>query len=67
MTTAQLTDVDSPEATQILRWRLRTLVAAGYLYGDAVALAMARDVDLHDATRLLQRGCPSRLAVQILL
>lgn len=67
MTTAQLTDLDSPEATQVLRWRLRTLLEAGYLYVDALSLAMAGDVDLHTATRLIRRGCPSALGVRILL
>jgi hypothetical protein len=67
MTTAQLTDVDSPEATQVLRWRLRMLIGAGYRYGDAVALATNGHVDLHDAIRLIQRGCPSELCARILL
>jgi hypothetical protein len=67
MTTAQLTDLDSPVATQVLRWRLRTLLEAGYLYSDALQLAKAGDVDLHTAIRLVRRGCPSALAVRILL
>ena len=67
MTTAQLTDLDSPEATQVLRWRLRKLLEAGYLYADALQLAMAGDVDLHTAIRLMRGGCPSALAVRILL
>lgn len=67
MTTAQLTDLDSPEATQVLRWRLRTLLEAGYLYVDALQLAMAGDVDLHTAIRLMRAGCPSALGVRILL
>jgi len=67
MTTAQLTDVESPEAAQVLRWRLRTLLEAGYLYVDALKLAMAGDVDLHVAARLICRGCPSALGVRILL
>lgn len=67
MTTAQLADLDSPEATQVLRWRLRTLLEAGYLYVDALQLAVAGDVDLHTAIRLVRGGCPSALAVRILL
>lgn len=67
MTTAQLTELDSPEATQVLRWRLRRLLEAGYGYGDAVTLAMAGDVDLHTAIRLVRGGCPSALGVRILL
>jgi hypothetical protein len=67
MTTAQLTDLDSPEATQVLRWRLRTLLVAGYRYGDAINLARMGDVDLHAAVRLVERGCPSATAVEILI
>jgi len=67
MTSAQLTDLDSPEATQVLRWRLRTLLEAGYLYVDALKLAIAGDVDLHAAISLVRRGCPSALGVRILL
>lgn len=67
MTTAQLSDLDSPEAMQVLRWRLRALQEAGYLYVDALQLAMAGDVDLHTAIRLVRGGCPSALAVRILL
>lgn len=67
MTTAQLTNLESPEAAQVLRWRLRTLLEAGYLYVDALKLAMDGDVDLHTATSLIGRGCPSALGVQILL
>jgi hypothetical protein len=67
MTTAQLTDLDSPEAAQVLRWRLRTLLEAGYRYGDAVVLAMNGEVDLHAAVGLLRRGCSSALAVRILV
>jgi hypothetical protein len=67
MTTAQLTDLESPEATQVLRWRLRTLLEAGYLYGDALKLAMAGEVDLHAAIQLVRGGCPSALGVRILL
>lgn len=67
MTTAQLTELDSPEATEVLRWRMGTLLSAGYLLGDAVRLAMAGHVDLHAAVRLLERGCPSATAARILL
>lgn len=66
MTTAQLNELDSPEARQVLRWRLRTLLEAGYRYTDALTLAMNHDVDLHAALRLLRGGCPSALAVSIL-
>jgi hypothetical protein len=67
MTTAQLTELDSPEAAEVFRWRMGTLLGAGYLLGDAVRLAMAGHVDLHAAVRLAERGCPSATAVRILL
>ena len=67
MTTAQLTDLDSRDAAQVLRWRLRTLLEAGYLYVDALKLAVTGDVDLHVAARLIRCGCPSALGVRILL
>jgi len=67
MTTEQLNDLDSPEATQVLRWRLRTLLDAGYLYMEALRLAMDGDFDLHAAADLMHRGCPSALGVRILL
>ncbi len=67
MTTAQLNELDSPEATQVLRWRLRNLLEARYRYTDALMLAMDGDVDLHAATDLMRRGCPSAPGVRILL
>jgi hypothetical protein len=53
--------------SDVLAWRLCTLAAAGYEDDAAVALALANDVDLHDAARLLKLGCPPDLAVRILL
>jgi hypothetical protein len=50
----------------ILSWRLDELRAAGYDDGDALLLA-ATDVDLHLALRLPRRGCPHKLALEILL
>jgi hypothetical protein len=67
MTTAQITDTESPEAIEVFRWRIRRLLGAGYLLGDAITLAARGDVDLHDAVRLLERGCSSATAARILL
>lgn len=67
MTTAQFSRLGSEEATQILRWRLSTLAAAGYDLDDAVVLASNVEIDLHDAVDLVRRGCPSATAVRILL
>jgi hypothetical protein len=67
MTTALLTELDTAEAVEVLRWRIRSLLGAGYLLGDAVRLARARHVDLHAAVELARRGCPSATAARILL
>lgn len=67
MTTAQLTSLESPEAVEVFRWRFSTLAVAGYELSDALRLALDTDVDLHAATSLVARGCPSATAVRILL
>jgi len=43
------------------------LIRAGYEVVDATEIAFHLDVDLHDAAALVRRGCPSALAVQIVL
>lgn len=55
------------EAGAIVAWRLSGLDRAGYGSEAAVALALARHVDLHDAVELVERGCPHDTAVRILL
>ena len=67
MTTAQFSQLEADEATQILRWRLSMLAAAGYDLDDAVVLASNVEIDLHAAIELVRRGCPSATAVRILL
>ena len=67
MTTAEFSRLESDEATQILRWRLGTLAAAGYDLDDAVVLASNVEIDLHAAITLVRRGCPSATAVRILI
>jgi hypothetical protein len=49
-----------------LAWRFEQLKRAGYDFELATELAIA-DVDLHDATGLVQRGCDPALAARILL
>ena len=51
----------------ILSWRLDELVAAGYEAGDALLLAADSEIDLHLAMMLPRRGCPHKLALEILL
>jgi hypothetical protein len=52
---------------QVLGWRLEQLRRAGLDEGDAERVAERKDVDLHQALRLLQDGCPPELALAILL
>lgn len=47
-------------------WRLETLLDAGYTFEQAEHLAANRDVDLHGAVVLVQRGCDPRVAFRIL-
>lgn len=66
-TAAQFEETESPEIEAVLRWRFEELQRAGYDAGSALILAGHLEVDLHEATRLLERGCPAELAVQIVL
>lgn len=63
----QLQTIQDRELEQIRLWRLEILSEAGYAPGIAAELADRLDVDLHQAVRLLRRGCPVELAAQILL
>jgi hypothetical protein len=67
MTSATLT----PEAqrqgrSDVTSWRIERLLAAGYDGESALVLALDRDVDLHRAVSLLERGCPVDTALAIL-
>jgi hypothetical protein len=55
------------EEDAILAWRIWVLHRAGYADDAAASLAESSDVDLHDAVRLLERGCPPATALRILL
>jgi hypothetical protein len=67
MTAAQFELLGEVEAGSILHWRFDALVRAGYDTGDALVLATHVEVDLHTATDLLVRGCPTDTALHILL
>jgi hypothetical protein len=67
MTAAQFETIDETEAEAILRWRFDELVRAGYDIGSALLLASHIEVDLHEASTLVARGCPSETALRILL
>jgi len=62
-----ITLVDTTEMERIERWRAEELERAGYEPRAAGRLAVRHDVDLHTAVDLLQRGCPTDLALRILL
>jgi hypothetical protein len=66
MTAAEL-DFSTDETELIHAWRVEALERGGYLPSEAAELAMRMDIDLHGAIDLLKRGCPSELALQILL
>jgi len=63
-TTRDLLQVESQD---VVAWRLRQLLRAGYGRDAAQALAERPQIDLHLATRLLGQGCPAQTAVRILL
>ena len=50
----------------VIAWRLHVLLRVGYPVHDAELLAEA-DVDLHEAVRLIELGCPVLTAVRILI
>jgi len=66
MTAAQLEFI-TDETELIEAWRVEALERAGYLPSEAAELAVRHDIDLHRAVDLMMRGCPSHLALQILL
>jgi hypothetical protein len=55
------------EADAVVRWRFEALLHAGYDAGSALILAGHLEVDLHEAIRLVERGCPPPLALRIAL
>ncbi len=67
MSVAKLELPDEQEDERIIRWRLSELTRAGYDWPASMSLAARTDIDLHLATSLLDRGCPPRTALRILL
>jgi hypothetical protein len=59
--------VASATDDSVIRWRMLVLLRAGYLWNDAVELAMDTNVDLHLAVELVDKGCASETARRILL
>jgi hypothetical protein len=67
MTAAETQLVHDTELERIEQWRAEELERAGYPRHDAARLAERHDVDLHLAIDLISRGCPSQVALDILL
>jgi hypothetical protein len=58
----------APEpAARVLGWRIEQLIAVGFDSDAAFVLALDRNIDLHDATELVRRGCPPHTAFRILV
>lgn len=67
MSATESEQLEAPEMEEVLRWRFEVLVRAGYDVGTALILASHAEVDLHEATDLLGRGCPPETALRIVL
>jgi hypothetical protein len=67
MTVAELDALEEPQIDRVREWRLEELLRAGYEHEDATEIAFSLDVDLHEATYLVRRGCPSAIAARIVL
>lgn len=59
--------VEEADPDGVLTWRYQSLRRGGYDPDAAARLANARNVDLHEAVELRQRGCNATLALRILL
>ena len=69
MSTAPFEQLEQPhvEADAVVSWRFEVLLHASYDAGSALILAGHAEVDLHEATRLVERGCTPELALRIAL
>jgi hypothetical protein len=67
MAAADLEVKADTELERIERWRAEELQRAGYDREQAAIIAGRHDVDLHAAVDLVRQGCPSELALNILL
>ncbi len=67
MTAAQFEQLEETEAVEVLRWRFDVLLRVGFDIEQAAVVAANVEIDLHAAEDLLRRGCPSDLALRILM
>lgn len=66
MTTAELLTARMTE-DEVVAWRREQLRRAGCRRFEAEVLARETRIDLHEAVELLEHGCPSKIALDILL
>jgi hypothetical protein len=66
VTVAELQGAHATE-DEVVAWRREQLSRAGCRRFEAEVLARELKVDLHEAVELLERGCPSKIALEILL
>jgi hypothetical protein len=66
MQTTRAGQMDS-DTDEVVGWRHEELVRAGMDPDDAQRVALETWIDLHWATDLVRRGCPSATALRILL
>jgi len=66
MTTGELLRARVTE-DEVVAWRREQLRRAGCRRFEAEVLARERQIDLHEAVELLERGCPPKIALEILL
>jgi hypothetical protein len=60
-------EIIETELERVERWRTEELIRAGYDPDSAARLATHHDVELRRAAWLLEHGCSTTLALQILL
>ena len=67
--TDRLADTAATDARSefCFEWRRESLRRAGYDERSSLIIALKSDVDLHAATELIERGCPVKTALRILL
>ncbi len=67
MTAAQIEARGAADVDEVVQWRFEVLMRSGYDLEDAHVLSRNREVDLHQAARLIGQGCPSGTAARIVL
>jgi hypothetical protein len=60
------TTTTTDETYEVVRWRREQLVGSGFSLPLAAEIARDPRYDLHALIELVERGCPSELAVKIL-